>query len=180
LEFDAVVKKHKGERHARGFECWTQFVAMLSCQLGNAGSLSEITGRLAACEGKLVHLGVKRPPNKSTLAYANQHRPWEIYREMFEHLYRHCADEPLHRAKRKFRFRNKLLSLDATVIPFCIKIFDWAKYRTGNGAAKLHLLLDHDGYLPKFAALTTGRTGDITVARRLEFEPGTGCTSSRG
>jgi len=138
------VKKHKGERHARGFECWTQFVAMLSCQL-----------------------------NKSTLAYANQHRPWEIYREMFEHLYRHCADEPLHRAKRKFRFRNKLLSLDATVIPFCIKIFDWAKYRTGNGAAKLHLLLDHDGYLPKFAALTTGRTGDITVARRLEFEPGT-------
>ena len=76
----------------------------------------------------------------------------------------------MHRAKRKFRFRNKLLSLDTSVIPLCSKTFDWAKYRTGKGAAKLHLLLDHDGYLPKFAALTRAKTGDITVARRLEFE----------
>jgi len=44
LEFDAIVNKHKGERHARGFQCWTQFVAMLFCQLGHARSLSEITG----------------------------------------------------------------------------------------------------------------------------------------
>lgn len=172
LEFDAVVKKHKGERHARGFQCWTQFVAMLFCQLGHARSLSEITGGLAATEGKLVHLGVKTPPKKSTLAYANQHRPWEIYRDTFEKLYQRCADEAMHRAQKKFRFRNKLLSLDASVIPLCIKTFDWASYRTGKGAAKLHLLLDHDGYLPKFAALTEGKTGDITVARQLEFQKG--------
>ena len=70
LEFDAVVKKHQGERHAHGFECWTQFVAMLFCQLGNARSLSEITGGLAACEGKLVRLAVKPPPKESTPAYA--------------------------------------------------------------------------------------------------------------
>ena len=180
LEFDAVVKKHKGERHARGFECWTQFVSMLFCQLGHARSLSEITGGLAACEGKLVHLGVKTPPKKSTLAYANQHRPWEIYRDMFEKLYQRCADEAMHRAKKKFRFHNKLLSLDASVIPLCIKTFDWAKYRTGKGAAKLHLLLDHDGYLPKFAALTEGKTGDITVARQLEFQKGTVVVFDKG
>ena len=180
LEFNAVVNKHKGERHARGFECWTQFVAMLFCQLGYARSLSEITGGLAACEGKLVHLGVKTPPKKSTLAYANRHRPWEIYKDMFEKLYQRCADEAMHRAKKKFRFRNKLLSLDASVIPLCIKTFDWAKYRTGKGAAKLHLLLDHDGYLPKFAALTEGKTGDITVARRLEFEKGTVVVFDKG
>ncbi len=172
LEFDAIVKKHKGERHARGFECWTQFVAMLFCQLGHARSLSEITGGLAACEGKLVHLGVKTPPKKPTLAYANKHRPWEIYRDVFEKLYQRCADEALHRAKRKFRFRNKLLSLDASLIPLCVKTFDWAKYRTGKGAAKLHLLLDHDGYLPQFAVVTEGKTADIKVARRLEFDKG--------
>ena len=171
-EFESVVRKHKGERHARGFECWTQFVAMLFCQLGHARSLSEITGGLAACEGKLVHLGVKSPPKKSTLSYANRHRPWEICRDMFEKLYQRCAAEAMHRGKRKFRFRNKLLSLDATVIPLCIKTFDWAKYQTGKGAAKLHLLLDHDGYLPKFAVLTAAKTGDITVARNLAFEKG--------
>ncbi len=180
LEFDAVVKEHKGERHARGFQCWTQFVSMLFCHLGHARSLSEITGGLAACEGKLVHLGVKTPPKKSTLAYANQHRPWEIYRDMFEKLYERCADEAMHRAKRKFRFRNKLLSLDASIIPLCIKTFDWAKYRTGKGAAKLHMLLDHDGYLPKFAALTEGKTGDITVARQLEFQKGTVVVFDKG
>jgi len=180
LEFDAVVKKHKGERHARGFECWTQFVAMLFCHLGHARSLSEITGGLAACEGKLVHLGVKTPPKKSTLAYANRHRPWEIYKDMFEKLYQRCAAEAMHRAKHKFRFRNKLLSLDASIIPLCIKSFDWATYRTGKGAAKLHLLLDHDGYLPKFAALTKGKTGDITVARRLEFQKGTVVVFDKG
>ena len=179
-EFDAVVKNHKGERHARGFQCWTQFVAMLFCQLGHARSLSEITGGLAACEGKLVHLGVKTPPKKSTLAYANQHRPWQIYRDTFEKLYQRCAAEAMHRTKRKFRFHNKLLSLDASMIPLCIKTFDWAKYRTGKGAAKLHLLLDHDGYLPKFAALTKGKTGDITVARHLEFDKGTVVVFDKG
>lgn len=179
-EFESVVRKHQGERHARGFECWTQFVAMLFCQLGHARSLSEITGGLAACEGKLIHLGVKTPPKKSTLAYANQHRPWQIYRDLFDKLYQRCADEAMHRAKRRFRFHNKLLSLDATVIPLCIKTFDWAKYRTGKGAAKLHLLLDHDGYLPRFAALTKAKTGDITVARRMEFETGTVVVFDKG
>lgn len=179
-EFESVVSKHNGERHARGFQCWTQFVAMLFCQLGYARSLSEITGGLAACEGKLIHLGVKTPPKKSTLAYANRHRPWQVYQDLFDKLYQRCANEAMHRAKRKFRFHNKLLSLDATVIPLCIKTFDWAKYRTGKGAAKLHLLLDHDGYLPKFAALTKAKTGDITVARRLEFDKGTVVVFDKG
>jgi hypothetical protein len=79
LEFEAAVREHQAERHARGFRCWTQFVAMLFCQLGHAQSLREITGGLAACEGKLRHLGIERPPKRSTLAYANQHRPWQLW-----------------------------------------------------------------------------------------------------
>ena len=78
-EFEAAVGKHQGERHARGFTCWGQFIAMLFCQLGRAHSLSEITQGLAASEGKLKHLGLSPSPAKSTLAYANQHRPWELY-----------------------------------------------------------------------------------------------------
>ena len=77
LAFEAKVREHKAERHARGFNSWTQLIAMLFCQLGHAQSLREITGGLAACEGKLRHLGVSEPPKRATLSYANEHRPWE-------------------------------------------------------------------------------------------------------
>lgn len=78
LEFEQAVRETGAERHARGFTCWGQFVAMLFCQLGQARSLREICGGLAGCEGKLKHLGVPHAPNKSTLAYANEHRPWQL------------------------------------------------------------------------------------------------------
>jgi uncharacterized protein DUF4372 len=77
VEFESVVHKYQAERHARGFSSWGQFVAMLFCQLGQAKSLREICGGLAASEGKLRHLGLPTAPSRSTLAYANEHRPWQ-------------------------------------------------------------------------------------------------------
>jgi hypothetical protein len=68
------------------------------------------------------------------------------------------ASQPETRKKRKFRFKNPLLSLDATVIDLCATMFDWAKFRLTKGAVKLHLLLDHDGYLPSFAVITEGKS----------------------
>src|SRR5215469_15141382 len=128
LEFQSAVKKHKAERHARGFTCWGQFVAMLFCQLGQARSLREICGGLAASEGKLKHLGLSAAPARSTLSYANEHRPWQLYQTVFQQLVEKCqqvvASAP-GKKKRKFRFKNKLLSLDATVIALCASVFDW-------------------------------------------------------
>ena len=72
-EFASLVKKHLAERAAKGFTCWTQFVAMTFCQLAHADSLREICNGLACSEGKLVHLGITNAPNKSTLSYANEH-----------------------------------------------------------------------------------------------------------
>ena len=69
----------------------------------------------------------------------------------------------------KFRFKNCLLSLDASVIDLCVSVFDWAQFQRTKGAIKLHLLLDHAGYLPSFAVITTGKTHDLRVARQLEF-----------
>src|SRR6516162_5462927 len=83
LQFEARVQEHEAERHARGFSSWAQFIAMLFCQLGHAQSLREITGGLAACEGKLRHMGVTTPPKRSTLSYANEHRPWKLHRAVF-------------------------------------------------------------------------------------------------
>ena len=75
--------------------------------------------------------------------------------------------------KRKFRFKNKLVSLDATVIDLCLELYDWAHFRRTKGAIKLHLLLDHDGYLPSFAHITEGKVHEIRVARQMRFAPGT-------
>jgi uncharacterized protein DUF4372 len=109
-EFEVAVRSHQAERHARGFSNWTQLIAMLVCQLGHAQSLREITGGLAACEGKLRHLGVAEPPKRSTLSYANQHRPWRLFETVFHTLLKRCQMEAkVH--KRSFRFKHKLLSL---------------------------------------------------------------------
>jgi hypothetical protein len=125
MEFQAAVKTHKAERHSRGFTCWGQFVAMLFCHLGQAQSLREICGGLAASEGKLKHLGLPKAPPRSTLAYANKHRPWQLYETVFHQLLDKCqgvaASQP-GKKKRKFRFKNRLLSLDASVIP-CVHRF---------------------------------------------------------
>jgi hypothetical protein len=74
--FETLVKQTRAERHARGFTSWGQFVAMLFCQIGRAHSLREICGGLASCEGKLSHLGITAP-SRSTLSYANEHRPYD-------------------------------------------------------------------------------------------------------
>ena len=152
---------------------------MMFCQLGHAQSLREITGGLAACEGKLRHLGVADPPNRSTLSYANQHRPWQLYQTVFYDLLKTCQAEAS-QLKRKFRFKHKLLSLDSTVIPLCLSMFDWAQYRRAKGAVKLHMVLDHDGYLPSYAVITDGKTADITAARSMTFTPGTIVVFDRG
>jgi transposase len=176
-EFERAVVEHRAERHARGFSCWGQFVAMLFCHLGRAQSLREICGGLAASEGKLRHLGLPDAPKRSTLAYANEHRPWQLYRSVFYQLLGRCREVA---GSHGFRFKNKLLTLDATLIELCASVFDWAQYRHTKGAVKLHLLLDHQGLLPSFALITEGRVHESRVARSLRFEPGTIVVFDRG
>jgi transposase len=176
-EFERAVAEHRAERHARGFSCWGQFVGMLFCHLGRAQSLREICGGLAASEGKLRHLGLPDAPKRSTLAYANEHRPWALYRSVFYQLLGRCREVA---GSHGFRFKNKLLTLDATLIELCASIFDWAQYRRTKGAVKLHLLLDHQGLLPSFALITEGRVHESRVARSLRFEPGTIVVFDRG
>ena len=177
-EFQQAVKQHRAERYSKGFASWDQFVAMLFCQLAQARSLREICGGLACCLGKLRHLGVSVAPSKSTLAYANEHRPWELYQEVFGQLLGKA--QALAHGKKVFRFRNKLYSLDSTVIDVCVSLFDWAKFRQTKGAIKLHLLLDHDGYLPTFALITDGKVHEVKIAQKLEFQPGSVLVLDRG
>jgi hypothetical protein len=180
--FDTAARKHKAERHARGFSSWGQFVAMLFCQLGGAKSLREICGGLAASEGKLRHLGLPQAPSRSTLAYANEHRPWQLYEDVFHQLLTQCQALAVQQsgAQHKFRFKHKLISMDATVIDLCASVFDWARFRRTKGAVKLHLLLDHDGFLPCYAVITEGKQHEVQVARQLSYAAGTLLVMDRG
>src|SRR5216684_7074107 len=169
IEFQKAVVVTQAERHARGFTCWGQFVAMLFCQLGRAHSLREICGGLASCEGRLAHLGVEAP-KRATLAYANAHRPWQLYQRVFYQVLARCREVA---GTKPFRFKNKLLSLDATVIDLCAEMVPWAVFRRTKGAVKLHFTLDHDGYLPTFLVITDGKHHEAPMAREQTFSPGT-------
>src|ERR1700747_1688655 len=167
--FARFVREHKAERGAKGFSCWSQFVAMMFCQLAQAKSLREISDGLTCCEGKLNHLGLEQGPKRSTLSYANARRPWQLFESLF---YDQLALAQSLAPKKKLRFKNKLLSLDATVIDLCLSMFNWATFRQTKGAVKLHLLLDHDGYLPLYAHLSEGNVHELRVAKSLQFPKG--------
>jgi len=172
-EFAHLVAKHQAERRAKGFTCWTQMVAMLFCHMAHADSLREICGGLACCQGKLRHLGIGKAPNKSTLSYANRHRPAALFEELFwTMMHRFRTSGGLGNRKRKFRFKNKLLSLDSTTISLCLNLFPWATFRRAKGGVKVHVLLDHDDYMPSFALITDAKRHDRTVARRFTLKPG--------
>jgi hypothetical protein len=177
IEFQQIVRETGAEYRAKGLSSWSQFVAMLFCQFGKAHTLREIEGGLKSCEGKLKHLGIEVPV-RSSLSYANRHRPWQLFERVFYALFEKVAAKVV--GRRKFRFKNKLVSVDSTTIDLCLSMYDWAKFTRTKGAVKLHLVLDHDGYLPSFAVITDGKVCDVEIARRIDFAPGTIVVEDRG
>src|SRR6201998_2297537 len=174
---EGLVREHTGGEGAEGFSCWSQFVAMMFCQLAQAKSLREIIDGLACCEGKLNHLGLQEGPKRSTLSYANGNRPWQLFEQVF---YDQLGLAQSLAPKKKLRFKNKLLSLDGSVIDLCLSMVNWATFRQTKGAVKLHLLLDHDGYLPVYAHLSEGNVHEMVVAKSLNFAKGTVVVMDRG
>jgi len=172
-EFAALVNKHQAERNAKGFTCWTQFTAMLFCQLAHADSLREICNGLACCLGKLIHLGIQHGPSKSNLSYANARRPAALFEALFWTMAeRFRAQGHLGSRKHKFRFKNKLLSLDSTTISLCLNLFPWAEFRRAKGGVKAHVLLDHDDYMPSFVHISKAKMHDAKVLAMLRLNTG--------
>jgi len=177
-KFRNLVMKHKTEKYSKGFKSWDHFVSMLFCQVAQAKSLREISGGLACCNGKLRHLGVGSAPNKSTLSYANTKRSWKLFQDLFYDTFDFCRKASP--GRHKFRFKNKLLSLDSSTISLCLNLFPWAEFRRKKGAVKLHLLLDHDGYLPSYAYISNGKRHESTYARKFPLATGSIITMDRG
>ena len=166
--FAKLEAEHGTGRKARSFTRWSQLVHLLSMQLTARASLRDGVASLKARLKSLYHLGVK-PVARSTFADANHQRPASFFAALFASMYRRC--QPL-APKHKFKFKNKLYSLDATVVSLCLSLFPWASFRRTKAGVKLHTLLDHDGYLPAFVAITPAREHEIKKARALNLPKG--------
>ncbi len=104
---------------------------------------------------------------KSSLAYNNQHRSWEVFRDMYFALYDQFS--PHLKILRKLLPKRKIYLLDSTVIDLCLTLFDWAHFRQKKGAIKLRTVLDFDGCLPVFVNMTDGKVHDIKAAHEISF-----------
>lgn len=137
----ALSGKHRGVR------CWRQFVSMLFGQLGRAHGLREIEQGLRSCEGEAfspAHRGggeILALVRERASALANLPRCVSSALQALSVLIGAAPG----RKMTKFRFKNKLVNLDSSVIDLRLSMYDWAKFCTTQGAIKLPLLFDYYG-----------------------------------
>jgi hypothetical protein len=167
-EFETLANQHHCGRSFRTASRWAQFVTMTMAQLSGRNSLRDIVENMSAQAHRLYHLG-SATLSRSNLSRMNEDKPHALYEALFGRLLTRCQSKaPNH----SFRFKNPLYSLDASTIDLCLSVFPWAQFRSTKGAVKLHVGLNHNGYLPEFVTITDGKDADITVGRTLNFPKG--------
>ncbi len=157
--FIKLVKQEQSDKHQKGYNSWTHLVSMLFCQFAKSQSVRDISNGLRSATGNLNHLGVKKAPSKSTISYQNKNRKWELFRAYYYQLLSSLGQQAGFKHV-KFKIKSKIFLLDSTTINLCLRLFDWAKYKTAKGAVKMHTLLDFDGNLPAYVNITNGKTAD--------------------
>ena len=175
-EFETLANQHHCGRSFRTASRWSQFVTLAMAQLAGRSSLRDIVENISAQAHRLYHLGSAKL-TRSNLSRINEDKPCALYEALFGKLLSRCQGmTPDH----DFRFNNPLYSLDASTIDLCLSAFPWADFRTTKGAIKLHVGLNHAGYLPEFVTITDGKTSDIEAGRALDFPKGSMVAIDRG
>jgi hypothetical protein len=178
-QFNRVVAEYDSDKYSKGINTWTHFVTMLFMQLGHLDSLRDICTGLKSATGNLSHLGIRKPPSKSSLSYINSRRRADV----FEALYFALLDklEPSCHRRRSYaqRLKRKVFIMDSSVIPLSLSLFNWAKFRTTKGAIKLHAVLDYDTGLPNYAVISDGKKHDVKVAQETLFPAGSVLVADR-
>ena len=178
-DFDACVKRYRGNYRMKEFSCRDQFLSMAFAQLTYRESLRDIETCLNALQPKLYHAGFRGKVSKSTLADANKRRNWRIYADFAQVLIRRAR--ALY-AQDNFgvALKHAAYALDSTTIDLCLALFPWARFRRRKGAVKLHTLIDLRGSIPCFIRITHGKTADVNVLDHLPIEPGAFYMMDRG
>lgn len=170
-EFGKLVDKYKADRRVRTLTCLDQFRAMAFAQLSGRESLRDIQNCLAAFKDKLYHAGFRAPISRSTLADANERRPWQLWADATLALI--AIARPLY-AGEEFGvdLEQSAYALDSTTIDLCLSLFPWARFRKTKAGVKVHTLLDLRGNIPVFAIITEARLHDVNLMDELCNEAG--------
>jgi hypothetical protein len=178
-EFHKCVARYRGNRYAKNFSCWDQYLAMAFAQLTYRESLRDIETCLGAVGGKLYHMGFRSRVARSTLADANESRDWRIYADFAQTLI--AIARPLYaRDAMGVDLDETLYALDSTTIDLCLALFPWARFRRRKAAVKMHTLLDLRGNIPAFVHITDGKVHDVNVLDQIVPEAGAFYVMDRG
>lgn len=179
-DFNLCVDRYQGEHWVQSFSCFDQFLALAFGQLAFRESLRDICVCLSSQRDKLYHLGFRSPIVRTTLAYANEHRDWRMYRDYAQVLIEKA--KPLYTNDSLFteELNGSVYVLDSTTIELCLNLFPWARVHEERSTIKLHLGLDLKGHIPAFFHLSDGKMSDVSYLDSLTFEPGAYYVMDRG
>ena len=158
---------------ARTFSPWSHLIALMYAQLTHSIGLNDVCDALALHSGPLSSLRGATPPNRNTLSHANKVRPAQMAEQLFwavlEHLGNLAPAFVSGRAGKRFarKFKRTIHLVDSTTIPLIASCLDWARHRRRKAAAKCHLRLDLQSFLPRFALVDTARHNDAKRAREV-------------
>jgi len=175
-EFEKQANQLDGRRRSDALSRWSQFVALSIGQLAGRRSLRDIEAAVRSQRHHHYHLG-SQSISRSALGRANEQLDYRFFEGLFESLYQRCVSN---KRSHGFRFKNKLFSLDASLIDVSMKVFPWADFNRKKSAFKLHLGLDHDGLIPAFGCVTRGKVSDMAQARLLDLPSGSVLVFDKG
>ncbi len=178
-QFNACVRRYRGNHRCRSFSCYDQFLCRVFAQLTFRDSLRDIETCLRAFYPKLYHVGFRGAMAKSTLADANERRSWRIYADLAHGLIAHARSLYIHESF-GIELDQTVYAFDSTTIDLCLTLFPWGQFRKHKSAVKVHTLLDLKGSIPCFLCITDGSVHDVNVLDQLPIEPGALYVMDRG
>lgn len=178
-QFQRCVSKYPMPRSSRTFSAWDQFLCMVFAQLTFREGLRDIEACLSS-QARLLHaMGIRGTVAKSNLAYANENRDWRVYFELAQVLMRKAR--ALYSRDRYIEEIDQIVyALDASVVDLCMALFPWARFRRRKSAIKIHAMIDLQGSIPAFVAVTDGKVHDVNALDWIAFEAGAFYVMDRG
>jgi len=165
-----LARKHRVA--ARGITAWSHTVSMLYAQFTRAIGLNDVVDALRANRAMISSIRGAEPPSRNGLSHANRTRSPEMAKELFWKMMEHLAGGETGVGGTKFcrlprRFKRAVHVVDSTTIKLFANCMDWAKHRRRKAAAKLHLRLNLENFLPSFAVVDSAKGHDSIKAHEL-------------
>jgi len=178
-QFERCVSKYPMPRMAKSFSARDQFLCMIFAQLTYRESLRDIEACLRSQAQLLYAMGIRGSVARSNIAYANERRDWRVYFELASILMRKARK--LYAEERYIEEIDQVVyALDASVVDLCMALFPWASFRRTKSAVKIHAMIDLNGPIPAFVAVTEGKVHDVNALDWIVFEAGAFYVMDRG